>query len=177
MGWVGLDFLKIGIIIKIKKNMKVLKYFIFSVYNFLYYNILYVVMSKVRVIFIIAMIFLQIYSSQSFVSASQYDQPATELDWMKKCLLVQPALYKSCNEYVDDNGVLTTEGERAVVCIRDGAIIGLGSSKFGLPPVLVFPGLDMLTEMKGCDGIVNFQVLNTLDLPFILKLLNNNDDN
>ena len=78
-------------------------------------------MSKVRVIFIIAMIFLQIYSSQSFISASQYDQLATELDWMKKCLLVQPALYKSCNEYVDDNGVLTTEGERAVVCIRDGA--------------------------------------------------------
>jgi hypothetical protein len=127
-------------------------------------------MYKVIVIFIIVMIFLPIYSSQSFVSAGQYDQPATELDWMKKCLLVQPALYKSCNEYVDDNGVLTTEGERAVVCIRDGAIIGLGTLKFGLPPVLIFPGLEMLAEMEGCDGIVNFQVLNTLDLPFILKL-------
>jgi hypothetical protein len=128
-------------------------------------------MDKVIVTFIIAMIFLlPIYSSQSFVAAAQYDKPATELDWMKKCLLIQPALYKSCNEYVDDNGVLTTEGERAVVCIRDGAIIGLGSSKFGLPPVLIFPGLEMLAEMEGCDGIVNFQVLNTLDLPFILEL-------
>lgn len=96
---------------------------------------------------------------------------------MKKCLLVQPALYKSCNEYVDDNGVLTTEGERAVVCIRDGAIIGLGTLKFGLPPILIFPGLKMLAEMEGCDGIINFQVLNTLDLPFILKLFNNNYGN
>ena len=137
---------------------------------FLYYNIYYLVMSKVVVIFIIAMIFLPFYSSQSFVSASQYDQSANEVDWMKMCLLVQPALYKSCNEYVDNNGVLTIEGERAVVCIRDGAIIGLGSSKFGLPPILVFPGLDTLAEMKGCDGIVNLQVLNTLDLPSILKL-------
>ena len=79
MGWVGLDFLKIIIIIKIKKNIKVLKYFIFSVYNFLYYNILYVVMSKVRAIFIIAMIFLQIYSSQSFISAINMTNP--QLNW------------------------------------------------------------------------------------------------
>ena len=128
-------------------------------------------MYKVIIIFIIGMIFLPIYSSQSLVSAGQYDQPATELNWTKKCLLVQPALYKSCNEYVDDNGVLTTEGERAIVCIRDGAIIGLGTLKFGLPPILVFPGLYTLAEMEGCNGIVNFQVLNTLDLPFILKLL------
>jgi hypothetical protein len=128
-------------------------------------------MYKVIIIFIIVMIFLPIYSSQSLVSVGQYDQPATKLDWMKKCLLVQPALYKPCNEYVDDNGVLTTEGKRAIVCIRDGAIIGLGTLKFGLPPILVFPGLDMFAEMEGCNGIVNFQVLNTLDLPFILKLL------
>ncbi len=137
---------------------------------FLYYYKCYLVMSKVIVIFIIAMIFLSISSSQSFVSASQYDQSAKEVDWMKMCLFVQPALYKSCNEYVDNNRVLTTEGERAVVCIRDGAILGLGSLKFGLPPILIFPGLDMLAEMKGCDEIVNLHVLNTLDLPSILKL-------
>jgi hypothetical protein len=35
---------------------------------------------------------------------------------------------------------------------------------------LIFPGLNMLAEMKGCEGIVNLQVLNTLDLPLILKL-------
>jgi hypothetical protein len=114
-----------------------------------------------------AMIFLPIYS----VSTTRVYGSTSELDWREVCLLVQPALYKSCNVYVDINGSLTTEGERAFECIRNGALILKGAWFFGLDPYATLPGSEALTEMTGCGGIVNFQILKTLDLTIIIDIL------
>jgi len=91
---------------------------------------------------------------------------------MRICKMVQSALYKSCNFYVNDNGVLTGEGERAFGCIRNGAILGAGALSLGIPLGGIVEGLDFLDDMTGCDNIVNFGVLETIGgLDTILNLL------
>jgi hypothetical protein len=93
-------------------------------------------------------------------------------DWMQLCGYVQGALYQSCDNYVDDDGDLTRDGETAFGCIRNGAILGGGAMTFGLPPGLIIGGLNLLAGPTGCDGIVNLQILNNMGgLSTILNLI------
>jgi hypothetical protein len=106
-------------------------------------------------------------------NVASYDESSNEGNWMGICNTVQSALYESCNQYVDDDGDLTTEGERAFGCIRNGALLGGGALTFGLPPGLITKGLEILSAPTGCDGIVNFQALNAIgNLDTILGFLN-----
>ena len=78
-------------------------------------------------------------------------------------------LLKFCFDY----GILTSEGERAFGCIRNGALLGGGALTLGLSPGLITKGLDILSAPTGCDGIVNFQALNAIgNLDTILGFLN-----
>jgi hypothetical protein len=43
--------------------------------------------------------------------------------WMPICTFFQLALYPSCNLLVNSDGTLTDEGDRAFVCIRNGAAL------------------------------------------------------
>ena len=93
------------------------------------------------------------------------DESIQEGDWMRICNMVQSALYKSCNAYVNDNGILTTEGERAFGCIRNGALLGGGAALLGAPLEFIIPGLNVLAGMTGCDGIVKLDLLSSLENP------------
>ena len=53
-------------------------------------------------------------------------------DWISICNAVQSALYKSCSAYVNPDNTLTYEGEGAVKCIKNGAVIGGGASALGV---------------------------------------------
>jgi len=91
----------------------------------------------------------------------------------QSCCIRWSALYQNCDVYVNDNGILTVEGERAFGCIRNGALLGGGALTLGLPPGLITKGLEMLSAPTGCDGIVNFQALNAIgNLDTILGFLN-----
>ncbi len=79
------------------------------------------------------------------------------MDWMNACSTVQQFLYQSCDTYVSPDGILTSEGERAVVCIRNGAVLALGGTIGGVPPSIAADILDGLAEMTGCGGIVDMQ--------------------
>ena len=93
-------------------------------------------------------------------------------DWMQICGYVQGALYQTCDNYVDDDGDLTRDGETAFGCIRNGALLGGGAMALGLPSFLIIPGLDLLSGPTGCDGIVNLQILNNMGgLSTILSLI------
>lgn len=98
------------------------------------------------------MIFLPIYS----ITTTRVHGSTSELDWREVCLLVQPALFKSCNVYVDINGSLTTEGERTFECIRNGALILKGAWFFGLDPYAVLPGSEALTKMTDVAELLIF---------------------
>jgi hypothetical protein len=106
-------------------------------------------------------------------SPSISSRPATGgTDWTNICSTVQVALYSSCSELVDDDRSLTSEGERALRCIRNGALLGGGAVMFGAPPGLVTRGLDILAAPTGCNGIVKMDMLNTIGgLGSILNLL------
>jgi hypothetical protein len=54
---------------------------------------------------------------------------------MGKCNKVQLALYPSCDTLVNSSGgTLTSEGERAFGCIRNGALLALGAIGLGVHP-------------------------------------------
>jgi hypothetical protein len=124
-------------------------------------------LNKFIPIFIIGLIFLPIYS----VSASIDYGSTSETNWKEICLMVEQVLVKPCSAFVNDNGRLTAQGEIAVDCIRNGALIGGGAYVLGVPLSFIKPGLEALAGMTDCDGIVNFDRFDDLDLPFILDLL------
>jgi len=82
------------------------------------------------------------------------------MDWIKICNDLQTALVSSCDVLVNPDNTLTTEGERAVGCIRNGiALAGGGTLLLSLPLPLVVAALQILEEPTGCDGIVEWGLI------------------
>jgi hypothetical protein len=50
-----------------------------------------------------------------------------------------------------------------MICIRNGLLLGGGALFYGIPMELVIPGLDILSGMTGCGGIVKLNLLSGLD--------------
>jgi hypothetical protein len=71
------------------------------------------------------------YSNEIF-SSSESSQLA-QADWMGACTTIQQVLHQPCESYVNSDGTLTSEGERAVKCITNGAVLAGGGLSFGLP--------------------------------------------
>ena len=92
------------------------------------------------------------------------------LDWNQICNTVEFALYNSCDVYVNNFGQLTAEGERAMGCIRNGLLIGGTAAGLSVPLEVIIPGLDLLSGMTGCNGIVKLDLLSTIGNP--TQLLN-----
>ena len=78
-------------------------------------------------------------------------------DWMNACSTIQQFLYQSCDAYVNSDGTLTDEGDSAVVCIRNGAVLAGGGVIGGVPPSIAADILGGLAEMTGCGGIVDME--------------------
>jgi hypothetical protein len=97
------------------------------------------------------------------------------IDWMGMCNKVQLALYQSCDTLVNSSdGSLTSEGERAFGCIRNGALLALGALGLGLPPGVIIGGLGLLAAPTGCDSIVKMDQLGSIgDLSSLSKTLSN----
>lgn len=82
------------------------------------------------------------------------------MDWIKTCNDLQAALVSSCDVLVNPDNTLTTEGERAVGCIRNGiALAGGGTFLLSLPLPLVVGALQILEEPTGCGGIVEWGLI------------------
>jgi hypothetical protein len=95
------------------------------------------------------------------------------MDWIKTCNDLQTALVSSCEVLVNPDNTLTTEGERAVGCIRNGiALAGVGSLLLSLPLPLVITALQILEEPTGCGGIVEWGLIGDVgDLKGIINRL------
>ena len=59
-------------------------------------------------------------------------------------------------------GPLTYEGERALGCIRNGALITIGAGILGVPWSIIPKGLDLLEEPTECDGIIKMDMLSQI---------------
>jgi hypothetical protein len=83
------------------------------------------------------------------------------------------ALVSSCEVLVNPDNTLTSEGERAVGCIRNGiALAGGGTFLLSLPLPLVIAALQILEEPTGCGGIVEWGLIGDVgDLRGIINRL------
>jgi hypothetical protein len=112
-------------------------------------------------------------------SQPDFDQPREiqpqqgGMDWIKTCNDLQMALVSSCEVLVNPDNTLTTEGERAVGCIRNGiALAGGGTLLLSLPLPLVIAALQILEEPTGCGGIVEWGLIGDVgDLRGIINRL------
>jgi hypothetical protein len=87
----------------------------------------------------------------------QSEEISPAFDWMNACSTIQQFLYQPCNAYVNFDGTLTDEGGKAVICIRNGAVLATGGMVGGVPPSVAADILGGLAEMNGCGGIVDMQ--------------------
>jgi hypothetical protein len=86
----------------------------------------------------------------------------TATDWMSICTTLQPALYSSCDTLVDTDGTLTAEGQRALGCIKNGAMLAGGAGLLGVPLPLIGKGLSLLAAPTGCGGIVKMDEISNV---------------
>ena len=95
------------------------------------------------------------------------------LNWVKICSDLQVALVSSCDILVNPDNTLTTEGERAVGCIRNGIILaGGGTFLMSLPLPSVIAALQILEEPTGYGGIVEWGLIGDVNnLPGIIQRL------
>jgi len=85
----------------------------------------------------------------------------TGTDWIGICTTLQPALYSSCHTLVN-SGTLTAEGQRALGCIRNGAMLASGAGLLGVPLPFISRGLSLLPAPTGCGGIVKMDEINNV---------------
>lgn len=83
-----------------------------------------------------------------------------EFNWIPLCAQVQFALYEQCKVLVNGDGTLTSEGERAINCIKDGTVLfDAGTDVLHIPRDQALGVLAFLATMTGCSNIVNFNHL------------------
>jgi len=96
-------------------------------------------------------------------STSSSDRFQTRgIDWLHICTILQPALYSSCDSLVNSDGSLTSEGNRALACIRNGALLAAGAGLSSIQLDLIIGGLQNLENQTGCSGIVNWNIIDKI---------------
>lgn len=95
------------------------------------------------------------------------------INYVQLCSDLEVALVSSCDVLVNPDNTLTTEGERAVGCIRNGILLaGGGTLLLALPLPLIAGALQALEEPTGCGGIVEWGLIgNVGDLRGIIDRL------
>jgi hypothetical protein len=83
-------------------------------------------------------------------------------NWVQICNDLQPALESDCSQLVRPNNVLTSEGERAVTCMKNGFLLAGGGMLLNLPIWSIIPILQGISEPTGCGGIVNWDLIGSV---------------
>jgi hypothetical protein len=85
------------------------------------------------------------------------------IDWRILCNNISQMniLYQSCDNLVSQNGTLTSAGEIAMGCIKNGLSLGLEALHHGVPLSSVIFGLNLLTQPTGCGGEINMNAIES----------------
>ena len=97
------------------------------------------------------------FAQQNSTSPGDNVTAPSGIDWGILCndISQMNILYQSCNDLVNQNGTLTTAGDRAIGCIKNGLSLGLEALDHGVPLSRVIFGLGLLTQPVGCGGVIN----------------------
>lgn len=110
--------------------------------------------------------------SESDSDSTLSNTGANKNNWLGICQSIEWGLMNTCNVYVNPDGRLTTEGERAKGCITNGGLLSGGGVLTGLPASTIIGILEPLSERTGCGGIVNWITLKSATNPMdFLNLL------
>jgi hypothetical protein len=73
-------------------------------------------------------------------------------------------------EFALDNGTLTSQGDTAVGCIRNGFAAAAMATKFNMPFDTIKNALKGFAGLTGCGGIVDMDhIQNSTELQYLLR--------
>jgi hypothetical protein len=84
-----------------------------------------------------------------------HNEKGVFIPWKTICSKTQQYLAESCDSLINPDGSLTSQGDRAVGCIWNGAIITGAANMLHLPLATITGILGGLAQPTGCGGIVN----------------------
>ena len=106
-------------------------------------------------------------ASKSNTTGILHNEYGIFVPWSKICAAGQQYLQQDCSQLVDQStGALTSDGDKAVNCIRNGALIGALAEKHGISAPTV---LGLAAPIFGCGGIANLNEMQ--NSPYIQSLL------
>ena len=122
-----------------------------------------------RTIFLTSIIVLALISSSTRVLAQQNMTSAANMtapsgiDWAILCndISQMGILFQSCIDLVNQNGTLTSAGDTAMACIKNGLSLGLEALHHGVPLGRVIFGLGLLAQPTGCGSVVNMNAVES----------------
>jgi len=94
----------------------------------------------------------------------QQSPPSTQ-NWVPTCEKLEWGLMNKCDVYVNPDGSLTAEGQRARQCISNGGLLSAAGIIMNLPPNIIIGILQPLSESTNCGNIVNWAILKTATNP------------
>jgi len=85
------------------------------------------------------------------------------IDWDILCndISQMGILFQSCIDLVNQNGTLTSAGDTAMGCIKNGLSLGLEALHHGVPLERVIFGLGLLAQPTGCGSVVNMNAVES----------------
>jgi hypothetical protein len=86
------------------------------------------------------------------------------IPWKTLCSRTQQYLVESCDSLINPDGSLTSQGDRAVGCIWNGAMIAGAANMLHLPVATITGILGGLAQPTGCGGIVNMNQIQSSPL-------------
>ena len=92
-------------------------------------------------------------------------------EWSSICNTVQIILVQPCNQLVNSDGTLTSDGQHAMECIRNGAFLAVGGQAFSVPLTTAVKILTTIAPSLGCGNVVDFQGADQLGNLGILQTI------
>jgi hypothetical protein len=111
-----------------------------------------------------------IIASHSVNTNIFHNEQGVFIPWSVICAHGSQYLLKPCSSLVNPDGSLTSQGDTAVGCIRNGFAAAALASKISLPFNLTKAILSGGTGLTGCGGIVDMsQIQNSDMLQYLLQ--------
>lgn len=104
----------------------------------------------------------RVFAQQNMTSAANMTAPSG-IDWDTLCndISQMSILFQSCIDLVNQNGTLTSAGETAMGCVKNGLSLGLEALHHGVPLGRVIFGLGLLAQPTGCGSVLNMNAVES----------------
>lgn len=111
----------------------------------------------------------RIIASHSVSTNIFHNEQGVFIPWSVICAHGSQYLLKSCCSLVYPDGTLTSQGDTAVGCIRNGFAAAVAATMFNVPFDTIENALKGFAPLTGCGGIVDTdQIQNSTELQYLL---------